>query len=98
MINESDESLDDLATTARKISQTVKTPGWTDIIRPALDRRLSELKEQLLTETEHLKMIQIQQGAMAITNLLSFVEQSLADGDAARQEGRRRQGLSEHPA
>jgi hypothetical protein len=98
MINESNEYLSGIAESAKKVERTLDTEGWRDVIRPAIQDRRASLLNSLVDEVEHGNVILIQQSIRAIDNLLSFVEVTLTEGDAAIQEGRRRQGLSEHPA
>ncbi len=90
MIHESDTTLTELSEASSKVRQTLQTPGWQDVIAPALKQRREDLCRQLLDETEHRNMILIQQGTRAIDNLLLFIEDTLASGEQAVSEIRRR--------
>ena len=94
---ESEDYLLELKERASQVSQMLQTPGWQKVIYPALQERKGALTEQLLQESEHVKMLLIQQGVMAINNLESFIQQTILDGEEAVQEFRRRKGQSEHP-
>ena len=96
--NDSELDLIDAVQRASMVSEMIRTRGWTDVVRPALIRAKTDYLDALLFETEHVKMILIQQQAKAIDNLINFVETVCADGAQAELEYRRRHGLSgEHP-
>lgn len=94
---EDEDNLRDYVLNAEKVREMVHSKGWTDVVYPALKNRLDSLLEQLLTTTEHGQIQSIQNGAMAIKNLIAFIEGTLTDGELARQEIRDRAGTTEHP-
>lgn len=94
MNQESDEILQEALEEARLVRNTIETPGWTQVIRPALERQSTSLQEQLLCESEYKKVLLTQQSVMAIRNLLGFIDAQIENGKAAHEEILRRQGLA----
>jgi hypothetical protein len=69
---------------ASKVRTTIETPGWKEVIRPALDSRRNYYLSSLLSRQDRMEdVIFAQQSVCAIDELLNLIEQVLVIGKAA---------------
>jgi len=72
------------AQAASKVQTTLGTPGWAEVIRPAIDARRQYYLSALLSRQERMEDVMFaQQSVLSIDELLSLIEQILADGKRA---------------
>lgn len=71
---------------AAKVQTTLATPGWVEVIHPALDNRRSYYLGSLLSRQERMEdVIFAQQSVLAIDDLLSMIEHTLTEGKNAEE-------------
>ena len=69
---------------ASKVQTTLGTPGWTDVIRPAIEARRAYFMENLLSRQKNMEdVVFSQQSVLAIDELLSTIEHIFAEGKQA---------------
>lgn len=74
------------AQAAAKVQTTLSTPGWTEVIRPSLDNRRQYYLSSLLSRQERMEdVIFAQQSVLAIDDMLSMIEHTLAEGKNAEE-------------
>jgi len=81
-----DDEMVQVAQMASKVTTTLGTPGWTDVLRPAIDARRSYYLENLLSRQERMEdIVFAQQSVLAIDELLSAIENIFAEGEQAKR-------------
>ena len=81
-----DEEQMQAAQAASKVQTTLATPGWTEVIRPALDarRQYYDIRlHQRFKSNEMDELVFAQQSVLAIDELLSLIEHVFAEGKNA---------------
>ena len=74
------------AQAAAKVQTTLATPGWREVIRPALDNRRTYYLGSLLSRQERMEdVIFAQQSVLAIDEIFSFIDHTLAEGKNAEE-------------
>jgi hypothetical protein len=62
------------------------TPGWREVIRPALDKLREYYLDSLLSRQERMEdVIFAQQSVLAIDEILGTIKNTLADGKNAEE-------------
>ena len=80
---------------AAKVQTTLATPGWREVIRPSLDNRRTYYLDSLLSRQERMEdVVFAQQSVLAIDDMLSMIEHTLAEGKNA-EEHFRQKGIQE---
>jgi len=67
----------------RKVKSMTETPGWSEIIKPAFDKRRTALVKKMLTVTEYNDFVRLQQSINAIDGLFGFVDGIITLGQEA---------------
>lgn len=74
--------MDDLETRDRQaVETTINTPGWQEVIRPALEARMKSLMKDFLQATTYEEFVCLQQSINAIEGLMDFIEVKLIKDD-----------------
>lgn len=81
-----DDEMVQVAQMASKVRTTLDTPGWNDVLKPAIDARRSYYLENLLSRQDRMEdVIFAQQSVLAIDELLSTIESMSAEGKNAKE-------------
>ena len=81
---------------AGKVGTTLATPGWTDVIRPAMDNRRQFYLDALLSRQERMEdVIFAQQSVLAIDEMLSMIEHILGEGKRAEDYFKEKHGAKQ---
>lgn len=81
-----DEKQIQAAQDASKVQTTLNTPGWTEVVRPALDAYRQYYLSSLLSRQERMEDVMFaQQSVLAIDELLSLIEHVLGEGKGAEE-------------
>ena len=82
-----DAELQEMSERAGMVAQTVMTPGWTQIIKPALSSRREGLVKTMLGKKFEniIDLNYVQQSINAIDAILTLIETTLAQGKEADQ-------------
>lgn len=79
-----DEEMMLAAQAASKVQTTLSTPGWTEVIRPALDARRQYYLSSLLSRQERMEdVVFAQQSVLAVDELLGLIEHVFTEGKRA---------------
>lgn len=71
---------------AAKVQTTLATPGWREVIRPQLDKLREYYDTTLHQRFESMDDLAfVQQSVLAIDELFSFIEHTLAEGKNAEE-------------
>lgn len=88
-----DEEQMQAAQAASKVQTMLATPGWTEVIRPALNARREHYLSSLLSRQERMEDVMFaQQSVLAIDELLSVIENVFAEGKKAIEYFGEKQG------
>ena len=87
--NEERVMLESMAKEAQQVHATINSKGWTDIIRPALQRREAALIRDFADADNYETMIRVQQAMNAIRALVDYIEIKLIEGKEALSELRK---------
>ena len=68
------------------VKSMAESDGWKRYIYPLIQRRVKSLQQQLLSESEHVKMIMLQQGINAMLNMDLLIKNCIALGDQAAEK------------
>ena len=71
---------------ASEINDTLNSPGWKNIIKPALESRMKGLVGEFCNATGHENLVRIQQSINAINGLIDFIENKLLEGRTVLDE------------
>lgn len=88
-----EEELMQLAQTASKVQTTLNTPGWTEVIKPALEGRRQFFLTGLLSRQKSMEDVAFaQQSVLAIDELFAFIKAFLDEGEGAKEYFSAKQG------
>jgi len=80
-----DDEMIQVAQMASKVRTTLDTPGWKDVLKPAIAARRDYYLENLLSRQERMEdVVFAQQSVLAIDELLSTIENIYAEGQQAK--------------
>ncbi len=71
---------------ANKVDETVKTEGWTKVIKPALETRKAASIVAFGEAVTYEEFVRIQQSINAFDGLINFIEDKLTEGKNALKE------------
>lgn len=77
---------------ANAVRKVVKSKGWTEVLRPALEQRKNSLLQEFKQAKEFSDFVRLQQSVNAIENLLNYIEYVLSQGEQALKEYRKETG------
>lgn len=85
-ITEEEQALRDVSQAGSLVQSVVNSPGWTEVIKPALEnQRLGEVEKYKIANTLD-DFRQVQAGIAAIDSLINVIEVTLDDGKKATDE------------
>ncbi|KKN13116.1 hypothetical protein LCGC14_1009690 [marine sediment metagenome] len=81
-----DEDRAEIVLEASEINDTLNSPGWKDIIKPALESRMKALVGEFCNAVGYENLVRIQQSINAINGLMDFIENKLLEGRTVLDE------------
>lgn len=71
---------------ASKVKSMLNSPGWKEIVEPALQRAKDNIPAELKEAQTFEDFLKVQQGLIAIDYLFTFIKVKLAEGVRAEEK------------